>query len=260
MLARRRRGTANVHESFSDVALLMLATFVFLLVAIIITARMQEGDNSPLLKQNNADMAETIKSLQAENERLYAEREQQYTVDAEEQIDEVLKMVGLDSASGRKAFDVFINGLKDIPGDDIHLVIDATGSMHGAATFMVPLLRVIVIRTGKKMAALTWFSDNTSETYTGSMGEVFDSFMNGAPFFGSDETIGAAFTRVGEMSPVPGAYIMLGDEPSDDDIYYDKIEAPVFPIAIGRSDPNTHWEYGQLAEKTGGKLLQLRFE
>lgn len=259
MLARRR-GTANVHESFSDVALLMLATFVFLLVAIIITARMQGDDNGPLLQKSNDKMAETIQRLQAENERLYEERETQYAVDAEEQIDQVLKTVGLDSSTGRKDFDVFINGLKDIPGDDIHLVIDATGSMHGAATFMVPLLRVIVIRTGKKMSALTWFSDNTSETYTGSMGEVFDSFMNGAPFFGSNETIGAAFTRIGEMSPVPGAYIMLGDEPSVDSIYYDKIEAPVFPIAIGRNNPNTHWEYGQLAEKTGGKLLQLRFE
>ena len=176
------------------------------------------------------------------------------------QIEMVLESVGLSSGQGRHDFDLFIKGLQDIPGKDIHLVVDATGSMHGAATFLVPILRVIVVRSGKELSALTWFSDGEAETYQGTMGEIFDSFMKGAAFIGNDETIGDAFIKAAENAPVPGAYVLFGDEPSDDRIYYLDIPAPVFTIPIGRSNPSTKYQYKTLADKTGGKMLELKFQ
>ena len=72
----------------------------------------------------------------------------------ESQIERVIAAAGV----GKKDFDLFVKGLKDLPGDDMHLMVDATGSMHGAVTFLVPILRAIVIRSGKKLSAVTWFS------------------------------------------------------------------------------------------------------
>lgn len=102
--------------------------------------------------------------------------------------------------------------------------------------FLVPLLRVIVMRSDKDMSGLPRFADASSETYRGSMGEVFDSFMMGARFLGSSETIGETFFQLAKTSTAPGAYILLGDEPSDDRIHYSDIPSPVFPIAIGRTN------------------------
>jgi hypothetical protein len=58
----------------------------------------------------------------------------------------------------------------------------------------------------------------------------------------------------------PGAYLLLGDEPSDDRIFYRDIPSPVFTLPIGRNNPTTLWEYKTLAENTGGKMLQLDFK
>ncbi len=259
MLRPRSQSQSNIHESFSDVALLMLATFVFLLVAIIITSRIHEDVRTPQLQQQVAQMAAEIDQLRQDKERLYGELEGSSGFDSEDQLEEVLKAVGLDSGKGRKDFDVFISGLKEIPGRDVHLVIDATGSMHGASTFLVPLLRVIMLRTGKQLAGLSWYADGATETYSGGMGEVFDRFMVGAPFLGSDETIGRTFAALARQR-APGAYILLGDEPSVDRIYYDEVHSPIFPIAIGRANPDTQFAFGNMADNTGGKLLQLRFE
>jgi len=257
MKQRRRRSDTNVHESFSDIALLMLATFVFLLVVILITARMKETMEMPRLKEQLAELQQEIKELEQENVELTGDIDQMAGMGLEEQMEQVLKAVGLESAKGRHDFDLFIKGLKDLPGKDIHLVIDTTGSMHGAAAFIIPMLRVIVTRSGKELSAITWFSDNRAETYQGTMGEIFDAFMSGAPFRGNNETIGDAFIRAAENAPVPGAYILFGDEPSDDRIYYLDIPAPVFTIPIGQNNTFTKYEYKALAEKTGGKMLQL---
>lgn len=260
MKYQRRAGESNVHESFSDMALLMLATFVFLLVVILITSRLQQEVEVPRLKKEVAELKEELKQKESETSRLYSELDEMAGMGTDAQIEKVLQAVGLDSATGRHDFDVFVRGLKDIPGKDIHLVIDATGSMHGAATFLVPLLRVIVIRSGKELSALTWFADGNADTYQGTMGEILDSFMSGAPFMGNNETIGDAFTKAAKNAPKPGAYVLLGDEPSDDRIYYLNIPAPVFTIPIGQSDPGTKVEYQTLADKTHGKMLQLTFK
>jgi len=257
MKIKRRNSTTNVHESFSDIALLMLATFIFLLVTILITSRVQQTVQVPRLQKEIEELKQEVVEAEQVNERMHKELDELAGMGTDTQIEIVLESVGLNSGQGRKDFDLFVKGLKDLPGKDMHLVIDATGSMHGAATFLVPMLRVIVIRSGKKLTAVTWFSDGKAETYHGTMGEMLDSFMKGAPFIGSNETIGDAFIRAEENAPIPGAYVLLGDEPSDDRIYYLDIPAPVFTIPIGKSNPSTKYQYQTLADKTGGKMLQL---
>jgi len=257
MKIKRRSSSSNVHESFSDIALLMLATFIFLLVTILITSRVQQTVQVPRLQKEIEELKKEVDEAEQVNERMHKELDELAGMGTDTQIEIVLESVGLNSGQGRKDFDLFVKGLKDLPGKDMHLVIDATGSMHGAATFLVPMLRVIVIRSGKRLTAVTWFSDGKAETYFGTMGEMLDSFMKGAPFIGSNETIGDAFIRAEETAPIPGAYVLLGDEPSDDRIYYLDIPAPVFTIPIGKSNPSTNYQYQTLADKTGGKMLQL---
>lgn len=261
-MKRRRRSTESggYERIFIDMVLMMLGTFIFVLVVVMITSRVNEKVNIPRMKQELADLKEALKQKESDNSRLYGELDEMAGMGTDAQIEKVLQAVGLDSSTGRRDFDVFIRGLKDIPGKDIHLVIDATGSMHGAATFLVPLLRVIVIRSGKELSALTWFADGAADTYQGTMGEILDNFMKGAPFMGNNETIGDAFVRAAQSAPKPGAYVLLGDEPSDDRIYYLNIPAPVFTIPIGLSDPGTKVEYQALADKTHGKLLPLTFK
>jgi len=257
MKFKRRSSSSNVHESFSDIALLMLATFIFLLVTILITSRVQQTVQVPRLQKEIEELKQEVVEAEQLNDRMHKELDELAGMGTDTQIEIVLESVGLNSGKGRKDFDLFVKGLKDLPGKDMHLVIDATGSMHGAATFLVPMLRVIVIRSGKKLTAVTWFSDGDAQTYQGTMGEMLDSFMKGAPFIGSNETIGDAFLRAEENAPIPGAYVLLGDEPSDDRIYYLDIPAPVFSIPIGKSNPSTKYQYQTLADKTGGKMLQL---
>lgn len=256
----RRRSSSNVHESFSDVALLMLATFIFLLVIILITSRVKEADDQPDLKQKIETLQKELAVLEQENDTLYNDKDAMAGMGFEEQMEQMLHAVGLSAAKGRRDFDLFIKGLQDLPGKDIHLVIDTTGSMHGAATFIVPMLRVITVRSGKELAAITWFSDARAATYQGTMGEMFDAFMDGAPFMGSNETIGDAFIQAENNAAAPGAYILFGDEPSDDRIFYLNIPAPVFTIPIDHNNPFTRHEYSTLAEKTGGKMLQLKLQ
>lgn len=256
MRKNRRSGYNNIYESFADVAFLMLATFIFLLVTILITSRVAENYQVPKLKESLASAEARLKQAQGEKEQLTAEIGELLGTATEVQISKVLDTAGV----GRKDFDLFVEGLKAIPGRDIHLVVDATGSMHGAAPFLIPVLRVIALRSGKKLSATTWFSDGEADTYTGTMGHMFDQLMQGAPFIGNNETIGRAFTKALENAPVPGAYILIGDEPSDDIIRFSEIPSPVFTLALGNSDPNTIREYTELSEKTGGKILRMRFE
>ena len=92
------------------------------------------------------------------------------------------------------------------------------------------------------------------------MGSMFDNLMSGAPFVGSEETIGKAFRHAVREAPIPGAYILIGDEPSDDRIYYSDIPAPVFTIPIGKTNADTLFAYEKLAKQTKGKMLQMVFQ
>ncbi|WP_455376439.1 hypothetical protein [Kaarinaea lacus] len=261
-MPRKHRSTStNIHESFSDIALLMLATFVFLLVTIMITSKLAEENQLPRLKASVADLEKRIKETEAINRRLLNDIDTMANMSVESQMEAALEAVGLGKSSNRrKDFDLFVKGLKDLPGNSLHLMVDATGSMHGATTFLIPVLRVVVIRSGKRLEAITWFSDGTAATYQGTMGSMFDNLMSGAPFVGSEETIGRAFRYAASHAPIPDAYVLIGDEPSDDRIYYSDIPSPVFTIPIGKSNADTLFAYEKLARETKGKMMQLVFQ
>ena len=256
MKSRRRHIDYSNFQIFSDMAMLMLVTFVFLFVLILITSRVAEQEQLPKVKDALALAQETLKQAQEDNDRLTAELGDLAFTSTDAQVERVLQAAGI----GKKDFDLFVEGLKSIPGKSVHMVVDATGSMHGVVNFLIPVLRVIVIRTGKELDAITWFADSAAGTFKGTMGEMLDQLMRGAPFVGSNETIGDAFVRAAENAPVPGAYILIGDEPSDDRIYYRTISAPVFTLPIGKANPSTEFEYQNLADKTGGKMLHLKFQ
>lgn len=253
---RSNKGAPNVHESFSDIALMMLGTFVFLLVVILITSRMSEQNELPKLKKQLEAMQKELKVAETDKSRLKHDLEKILITDPEGEVDIILNAASV----GRKDFDLFIEGLKDIPGKELHMVVDASGSMHGVSSFLIPILRLIAVRSDKHLSAVTWFSDRTTQTYTGTMGEMFDNLMSGAPFAGNIENIGLAFRMAQENAPLPSAYLLIGDEPSDDTIQYNEIPRPVFTLPLGRSDPYTERAYQALAQKTGGKMLMLDFK
>jgi len=252
-MSSRKKSTSSIYESFSDLALMALGTFIFLFVTIVVTSKLTEMSEIPNLKEQIAKLEAQLKVAQSDEKRLKLDMEKITATDPESEAQSILKAAGV----GRKDFDLFIQGLKDIPGKDLHLVVDATGSMHGISGFLVPILRLIAVRSGKDISALTWFSDNDMQTYTGTMGDMFDHFMQGAPFTGANEYIGRAFHAAKADAPRPGAYLLIGDEPSDDDVTYSDIPSPVFTLPLGRSDPDTEWEYGRIAKKTGGKMLHI---
>jgi hypothetical protein len=260
MARKRRSSPPNIHESFSDIALLMLATFIFLLVTILITSKQAEQYQTPKLKQTVKQLQDQLRRADAEHARMQANMDALATLSTQAQMDQALAAVGLATGKNRKDFELFIKGLRELPGKTLHLMIDATGSMHGVANFLIPVLRVIVIRSGKHLEAITWFSDGRADTFHGTMGAMFDRLMEGAPFSGANETIGHAFRYAAEHSPAPGAYLLIGDEPPVDRIVYFNIPSPVFTLPLGRDNPDTNWHYQTLADKTGGKMLHLEFQ
>jgi len=255
-MKKRRFTYTNIYESFSDVSLLMLATFIFLMVTILLTSRMAQEYEVPRLKAEIQDLKNKLTMAELSKAKLAGNLEEMALSSEDGALDRVVQS----TTFGRKDFDVFIKGLRSLPGEDLHLVVDASGSMHGLTSFLIPILRVIVIRSGKHLSAITWFSDNEAETYTGTMGEMFDHLMSGAPFGGSMETIGKAFRVAARRTNPPGAYLLVGDEPSDDTIYFSDIPSPVFTLPLGRSDPETNRAYQTIADKTKGRMLQLDFK
>lgn len=260
MLKKRRSSPPNIHESFSDIALLMLATFIFLLVTILITSRLAEEYQTPKLKTTVQELQSKLAQAESEQARLKSNMDNLAQLSTQGQMEQALQAAGLAEGKNRKDFDLFIKGLRDLPGDSLHLMVDATGSMHGVSNFLIPVLRIIVIRSGKRLDALTWFSDGQADTYSGSMGEMFDRLMEGAPFIGANETIGHGFRYAANHAPPPGAYLLIGDEPPADRIIHFNIPSPVFTLPIGRDNPDTNWHYQKLADETGGKLLHLELK
>ncbi|MDH5230426.1 MAG: hypothetical protein OEZ58_07175 [Gammaproteobacteria bacterium] len=256
MKTKRRFNYTNIYESFSDVAFLMLATFIFLMVTILLTSRLAQEYEVPKLKKEILELKNKLALSELTNQGLSANLETMALSADGSAIDRVVQS----TTFGRKDFDLFVQGLKQIPGSDIHLVVDASGSMHGLSNFLIPILRVIVIRSQKKLGAITWFTDNEAQTYTGTMGEMFDKLMSGAPFGGNRETIGKGFRVAARNAPPPGAYLLIGDEPSTDIVYYSDIPSPVFTLPLGRSDPETNRNYQEIANKTKGKMLHLDFK
>lgn len=256
-MAKPRQSTpVNNYELFTDIALLMLATFIFLLVLMLISARFSDQEASPQLRDQIERLNRDLSAANRAEAALRTDLARMVENDPNSQLSHILEAASV----GRKDFDLFVKGLQEIPGDTIHLVVDASGSMHGLSSFLVPILRHIIIRANKRLDALTWFVDDRTETYTGTMGEMFDRLMSDAPFVGNTETIGSAFRSAAAQAPRPGAYMLIGDEPSVDKIQYKGIPSPVFTLPLGRSDPKTEAAYQEIAEQTGGKMLMLDFK
>src|SRR3569623_876307 len=217
----------DIYKSFSDLAMMTLGLIIYKFAIIVMTMQLPQNNEVVKLKEEMAKLQEQLQASQADKEQLKKDMD---------------KVVVSD------------------PGKDLHLVIDATGSMHGVSGFLIPILRLIAARSGKNIPALTWFSDNHYTTYTGTLGEMFDQLVRGAPFAGNIENIGHALQAAAHNAPVPGAYLLIGDESSDDTIKYTEIPSPVFTLPLGRNDQDTQREYRTLAEKTHGKMLQLDFK
>lgn len=245
-------------QSFSDMALLMLAIFIFLFALILITARMSQQYEIPALREKIEQLTRQLQQSESTNARLTAELGDMAAMSTDRQMERVLVAAGLTDGQGRKDFELFIDGLRSMPGNDIHMMVDATGSMHGLSTFLIPILRVIVIRSGKELSALTWYANERAETYSGPMGQIMDFLTQNAPFSGADETIGDGFRKAVKNHKKPGAYVIIGDESSTDPIFYHEIPSPVFTLPIGH-DPETLHEYQKLAAETGGKMLRIEF-
>lgn len=256
----KRAGQDNIYEIFSDMALLMLSAFVFLFAMILITSRLQGSGSSEVTQQEIETLKYERNAAQESVVRLQEALAKQAGKDIREQENRILETAGLAEGQGRRDFEMFIEGLRNLPGRDLHLVIDATGSMHGATSFLIPVLRLIAIRSGKHLSAVSWYADKKTGTFTGTMGAMLDQLMKDAPFVGTDETVGHAFTDIPRQAAIPGAYLLIGDEPPTDKVYYQAIPAPVFTLPLGSSDSSTKVAYQRLADNTGGRLLELKFQ
>jgi len=259
MRRRNNQETTSIYEVFSDMALLMLATFIFLLVMILLVSKMQGGGESEKSRQQIAALEDALAKSKARNIELMQEMNTLVGSDSEQQMDKVLASAGFGEGKGRKDFELMIKGLRALPGKDLHLMVDATGSMHGVTSFLIPVLRVIAIRSGKHLSAVSWYADMRTNTFTGSMGAMFDQLMQEAPFVGGDETVGHAFDAVTKRSPIPGAYLLIGDEAPSDTVHYHAIRAPVFTLPLGSSDTSTRVAFQKIADISGGRMLELKF-
>jgi len=260
MRKRRVASPDNFYEIFSDMALLMLAAFIFLFALILINAQLQGSGNSVQSARDAEQMQAKMEELEQRNRQLQEEMNELAGKDVKEQMDKVLDSAGLSRGKGKRDFDMFIEGLKNLPGNELHLVVDATGSMHGVTTFLIPVLRVIAIRSGKHLSGVSWYADLKTGTFSGSMGAMFDNLMQNAPFVGADETVGHAFRKIAKDAPIPSAYMLIGDEPPSDTVYYHDIPAPVFTLPLGINDSSTIFAYKTIAEQTGGRMLKLNFQ
>jgi len=259
MRSRRGSSSESVYEVFSDMALLMLATFIFLFAMILMISHFYGSGDTEKTKEQIAKLQKTLAASQARNIELQADMAQLVGSDTKKQMEKVLSSAGLGQGQGRKDFELMVKGLQNLPGHDLHLVVDATGSMHGMSMFLIPILRVIAIRSGKHITAITWYADNRMGTYSGTMGEMFDQLMQNAPFVGSDETIGHTFDVLGTQT-IPSGYMLIGDEPSTDTVHYHSIKAPVFTLPLGNSDTSTEVQFKKIADISGGRMLQLKFQ
>jgi len=266
----------NFYEIFSDMALLMLAAFIFLFALILINAQLQGSGRAQTLEQELQDAESQLAQTEREKQQMQQELNSLASVDAQEQlqnmqammqgkdvqdqIEKVLLSASMATGKGRKDFDMFVKGLQNLPGKDLHLVVDGTGSMHGVTTFLIPVLRMIAVRSGKHLSAVSWYADHRVGTFSGSMAEMFDQLMSDAPFVGADETIGHAFRHIAAESTVPGAYLLIGDEPPTDEVAYHAIPAPVFTLPLGTSNGNTKFAFQKMADTTGGRMLELKFQ
>jgi len=254
---RHRESSESIFEVFSDMALLMLAAFVFMFALVLIYSQGMSSGNSKETLAQVEQLKSDLAAAQARNVQLNDELDQVAGSDVQQQMQRVLASAGLGSGKGKRDFDLFVSGLKNIPGRDLHMIVDATGSMHGVTAFLIPVLRIIAIRSGKHISAVTWYGDRRIGTFHGTTGAMFDQLLQNAPFVGSDETVGYTFEMLSQQKR-PGAYMLIGDEPPTDKVHYHSIAAPVFTLPLAINDSDTEVAFQNIAKFTGGKMLKLR--
>lgn len=200
------------------------------------------------LQAENQQLQQQIQQLQAELQKGVPPLPESYVAQARQSF-------GL----GKRDFDLFIEGLKHLPGKDLHLVVDATGSMHSIKFFLRVLLMAIVAKSGKDITGLTWYANGMAETYHGTQAQMFDKMFAGAPFNGDQETMKHGFdTAVANSRPPPSAFLVLGDEPSNDGLPVFS-PSPIFSMPIG-TDPRLLRDFQALADLNGGKMLKMKIQ
>ena len=98
MRRKRRSVPPNIYEMFSDIALLMLATFIFLLVTILITARMAEQYQAPRLKNAIANLQAELNKAEADRKRLKANMDALASLSSDSQMEKALAWTDGDPA------------------------------------------------------------------------------------------------------------------------------------------------------------------
>ena len=120
MKSRRRWAPPNIHESFSDVALLMLATFIFLLVTILITSRMAEEYELPKLKKEVEELRQQLARSNSDKNRLLGELDNMADMSTDAQMDRALDAVGLGRGQGGilQGGEDQVQGVGDVVGEE----------------------------------------------------------------------------------------------------------------------------------------------
>ena len=95
----RKKSTSSIYESFSDLALMALGTFIFLFVTIVVTSKMTEMSEIPLLKEQIATLEEQLKASQNDKKRLKQDMEKIVATDPESQMQAILDAAGVASCT-----------------------------------------------------------------------------------------------------------------------------------------------------------------
>src|SRR3569832_474311 len=140
----------DIYKSFSDLAMMTLGLIIFLFAIIVMTMQLPQNNEVVKLKEEMAKKQEQMQASQADKEQLKKDMDKVVVTDPGKATESILQSAQV----GRKDYKLFIEGLKQLPGKDLHLVIDATGSMHGVTGFFFFFLRLFVARLGLFFLAL----------------------------------------------------------------------------------------------------------
>src|SRR3569832_1135021 len=103
-MAKRRKDTSTIYESFSDLALMTLGLFIFLFVIITITTQIAEKNELPKLRKQIAQLEQQLKLSEADKERLKKNIKKKNNTETKNKTTNILSAANV----GRKDFDLFI--------------------------------------------------------------------------------------------------------------------------------------------------------
>ncbi|MDH5378304.1 MAG: hypothetical protein OEX00_08280, partial [Gammaproteobacteria bacterium] len=105
-MKKRRFTYTNIYESFSDVSLLMLATFIFLMVTILLTSRTAQEYEVPKLKEEIENLKNQLAAAELEKSSLSNSLEEMAMSADSSAMDRIIQS----TTFGKKDFDLFIKG------------------------------------------------------------------------------------------------------------------------------------------------------